>query len=84
MAGADPDHAGQSDLPSPPKITDVVDEPGRAVAEEGLVVLDGPRGLAITLTPAAALATADALRDAARHAREMQSANDVGGPSNDA
>lgn len=42
-----------------------------ATAEAGLVLLDGPRGLAITLTPDAADRTADNLRQAAGTARQQ-------------
>lgn len=41
---------------------------GVASVEDGHVVLDGPDGVAITLSPEAALATADSLRAAAEQA----------------
>lgn len=44
-------------------------EPGKASAEQGLVILDGPDGVAITLTPDAAAATGQSLIDAAEMAR---------------
>ena len=44
------------------------DEPVRAVAEAGEVLLDGPQGVALSLTPDAARKTADALRQAADEA----------------
>jgi len=40
-------------------------EPGEAVAEEGLVLLDGPDAVAVTMTPEAARATAARLNSAA-------------------
>lgn len=45
-----------------------MDEPGIATAEGGLVLLDGPDGVAITLTPQAAESTGQSLLDAARDA----------------
>lgn len=57
---------------------DVVDEPGTAHAEQGYVVLDGPRGMAVTLTPAAALATARRLDEAAHQAQRDASNGPVG------
>jgi hypothetical protein len=44
---------------------------GHAVAEEGYVLLDGPDGIAISLTPDAAEETASSLAAAARAAREQ-------------
>ena len=44
------------------------DVPGVATAEGGLVLLDGPDGVAITLTPAAAEGTGQSLLAAARDA----------------
>ena len=41
---------------------------GVASVEDGHVVLDGPDGVAITLSPEAALATAESLRAAAEQA----------------
>ena len=43
-------------------------EAGVASVEDGHVLLDGPDGVAITLSPEAALATADSLRAAAEQA----------------
>lgn len=43
-------------------------EGGVASVEDGHVVLDGPDGVAITLSPEAALATAESLRAAAEQA----------------
>jgi hypothetical protein len=43
-------------------------EGGVASVEDGHVLLDGPDGVAITLSPEAALATAESLRAAAEQA----------------
>ncbi len=48
-------------------------EPGVASAEDGLVILDGPDGLALTMTAAAAARTGHSLIDAAA-AAERQAA----------
>jgi len=45
-------------------------DPGRATAVDGLVVLDGPDGVAVTMTPDAAVQTAESLRTAAEEARK--------------
>lgn len=47
---------------------EAADTPGEASVEEGHVILDGPDGVALTLTPAAALKTAENLRAAAEKA----------------
>ncbi|MHA4835922.1 hypothetical protein [Sphingopyxis sp. MSC1_008] len=52
-----------SDTPTPQA------EPGVATAEDGVVLLDGPDGLALTLTPDAAERTGQSLIDAAATAR---------------
>lgn len=39
--------------------------PGIASAEKGLVILDGPAGIAVTLTPEAAVGTGESLIAAA-------------------
>lgn len=44
-------------------------EPGIASADTGVVVLDGPDGVAVTMSADAADATAASLRDAASAAR---------------
>ncbi len=49
-----------------------LDSSGEASAEDGHVVLDGPDGVAITLTPDAAEATAQNLIEAARKARQQR------------
>ncbi|WP_232493263.1 hypothetical protein [Novosphingobium kaempferiae] len=50
------------------------DEPGVASVEDGHVVLDGPDGIAITLTPEAAIATGESLARAGREALKQGSA----------
>ena len=44
-------------MPQPPAVTQPQTEPGIASAEDGLVVLDGPNGIAVTMTPRAAAQT---------------------------
>lgn len=46
-------------------------EPGVASAEDGLVVLDGPDGLALTMTADAATRTGQSLIDAAALAEQQ-------------
>ncbi|MEJ5976694.1 hypothetical protein WG901_08615 [Novosphingobium sp. PS1R-30] len=48
-------------------------EPGYAVAEEGLVILEGPGALAVTMTADAASRTGQSLLDAAVAARSQRS-----------
>jgi len=47
------------------------EEPGQAVAEEGVVVLDGPDGVAVAMTPYAAEGTGHSLLAAAEDARRQ-------------
>lgn len=62
-----PDHAPQPET-----------KPGVATAEKGLVLLDGPDGIAVTMTPAAATGTAQSLLSAAETARaQFPSAGDA-------
>jgi hypothetical protein len=49
-------------------------QPGKATAEQGAVLLDGPRGAAVTLTPEAAEATGESLRRAAAVAEDQRRA----------
>lgn len=49
--------------------TEVFSSPGAANAEKGFVVLDGPDGIAITLTPEAAIGTGESLIKAGKAAR---------------
>ena len=46
-------------------------EPGRATVEDGFVLLDGPDGVAVTMTADAAAQTAESLRLAAVEARAL-------------
>lgn len=46
------------------------EDAGRATAENGVVILDGPNGVAVTMTADAAVRTADSLHEAARLARQ--------------
>ncbi len=45
---------------------------GQASAEQGFVVLDGPDGVAVAMTPEAADKTADSLHEAADEARTQE------------
>lgn len=47
-------------------------QPGVAVAEEGLVILEGPAGVAVTMMPEAAARTGQSLLDAAALARRQR------------
>ncbi|WP_157219711.1 hypothetical protein [Flavisphingomonas formosensis] len=47
------------------------DEPAEVTAEEGQVLVDGPDGVAVSLTPAAAAETGRRLRCAAKIARRQ-------------
>lgn len=49
------------------------EDAGTAVAEGGVVILNGPDGVAVTMTAAAALQTADSLHSAAKAVQESQS-----------
>ncbi|MFZ2995844.1 hypothetical protein [Sphingobium sp.] len=51
------------------RITDVHDKAGNAVADHGVVLLDGPNGVAVSMTADAAEQTGQALIRAAIHAR---------------
>jgi hypothetical protein len=46
-------------------------EPGIATAEDGLVILDGPSGVAVTMTPEAAAGTGRSLVSAAEAAEQQ-------------
>lgn len=48
------------------------DTPTHATAEQGEVMLDGPNGVALSMTPAAARKSADHLRAAADEAQTQQ------------
>jgi hypothetical protein len=49
---------------------------GTAVAEGGVVLLDGPDGIAVAMTPEAAEQTGSSLIEAATAAREQRSLHD--------
>ncbi|WP_343521290.1 hypothetical protein [Sphingomonas sp.] len=51
--------------------TETFDRPGVATAEQGQVLLDGPDGVAVSMTPDAAEATAHSLVEAAAAARRQ-------------
>ena len=50
------------------------EDAGKATAENGVVILDGPDGVAVTMTADAALQTADSLHAAAEQARKERPA----------
>jgi hypothetical protein len=50
------------------------DVPGVADAEQGSVLLDGPDGVAVTMTPGAATATGESLIGAAKRAQAQAEA----------
>ncbi|RZL87782.1 MAG: hypothetical protein EOP76_18515 [Variovorax sp.] len=52
------------------------EDAGTAVAEGGVVILNGPDGVAVTMTAAAAMQTADSLYSAAKAVQESQSGGD--------
>lgn len=51
-------------------------DPGVATAENGLVILDGPDGVAVTMTPNAAAMTGESLISAARAAQQQVAQDD--------
>lgn len=61
-------------MTSPLSIRDLRDDPGVAAAEEGLVILDGPNGIAVSMTPEAAAATGRSLLAAAEEAARQRDA----------
>ncbi|UYY58990.1 hypothetical protein [Sphingomonas sp. S2-65] len=56
-------------LPHEPEI-----KGGNASAEEGQVMLDGPDGVAVAMSPEAAIATAHSLLEAAEEASDQRGA----------
>ena len=64
-----------TDTPAPPQPHT---KPGVASAEDGLVLLDGPNGLAVTLTPDAATGTGQSLIAAAEVAERQVAAKEGG------
>ncbi|WP_157218452.1 hypothetical protein [Flavisphingomonas formosensis] len=64
------------------EISKVHAHPSRVSAEKGVVMVDGPDGVAISLTPEAARETADRLAEAAAMAaaqRSLRDGDDGGG-----
>ncbi|MES2443755.1 MAG: hypothetical protein V4574_13065 [Pseudomonadota bacterium] len=59
-------------MPEEPTHTEIEEDPGVATAEEGQVMLDGPDGVAVSMTPDAATETANSLIAAAERARGQQ------------
>lgn len=59
-------------MPEEPTHTETEEDGGVASAEEGQVMLDGPDGVAVTMTPDAATETANSLIAAAERARGQQ------------
>lgn len=55
--------------PSPSRL--VYADAGHATAEEGIVMLDGPNGVAVAMTALAARATGESLIAAAREATDQ-------------
>ncbi len=55
---------------TPPEDTSVQSLPGKASVAEGLVLLDGPNGVAVTMTAYAASETGKSLIEAARMIEE--------------
>jgi hypothetical protein len=49
----------------------IYDEPSHVIAEAGVVVVDGPDGVAVTLTPASASETGRRLQSEADKAEEQ-------------
>ena len=52
-----------------PAILKPCELPGKASVEDGVVLLDGPDGVAVAMTPDCAEGTAESLREAAEQAR---------------
>ncbi|MET0370655.1 MAG: hypothetical protein ABW039_04670 [Sphingobium sp.] len=58
-------------MSQPTNIPQAQTEPGIATAEAGFVILDGPDGVAVTMTPRAATETGQSLISAARAAQQQ-------------
>lgn len=52
--------------------SDIHDEPSETNAEAGVVIVDGPDGVAFSMTPGAAATTSERLRESARRADEQR------------
>ncbi len=63
----------------------IYDEASHVSAEEGEVIVDGPDGVAVSLTPRAAAETSDRLLDAAvrAHGQELRAGGANGTPADD-
>ena len=55
-------------MPIPASVPQPLTEPASVNAEGGMVIMEGPDGLAVTMTPAAAAKTGQNLMDAAERA----------------
>jgi hypothetical protein len=62
-------------MTEPRQILKPCDVPGKASVEDGVVLLDGPDGIAVAMTADAAARTADSLREAAAQARGAAAAS---------
>lgn len=62
-----------------PNIPQPETEPGVASAEDGVVILDGPDGVAVTMTPDAAQRTGQSLISAAELADKQQASRNGDG-----
>lgn len=71
MAGTKPPALHFSRMPK----DKVYDEPSEVTAEEGVVLVDGPDGVAVAITPDAAEKTADRLFEGAVTARGQETRN---------
>lgn len=58
-------------MTTPFNLSQPCDEPGIATADSGLVLMDGPDGVALTLTPKAAALTGQNLINAAEEALQQ-------------
>ena len=58
-------------MTNPDRVPQPQSEPGVASAEDGFVILDGPDGVALTMTPTAAERTGQSLIAAARVAEQQ-------------
>ncbi|AGH51104.1 MULTISPECIES: hypothetical protein [Sphingomonadales] len=63
-------------MPAPPAVPQPQTKAGIASAEDGLVVLDGPDGVAVTMTPDAATRTGQNLISAAEIAERQRADKD--------
>lgn len=59
-------------------MTRIYDEPSTVTAEEGTVIIDGPDGMALTITPEAAQETSHRLLEAAAEAAGQRRFSGIG------